>query len=43
LLEAAVHALEVLRRREWSGIGHLRSQLEDAIAQATGQEDRHGN
>jgi hypothetical protein len=42
LLEAAVHALEVLRDREWSGIGHLRSQLEEAIAKAnatTGQEE----
>ena len=34
LLVAAVHALEVLRDREWSGIGHLRSQLEEAIAKA---------
>ena len=42
LLEAAIHALEVLRGREWSGIGHLRSQLEEAIAKAnatTGQEE----
>ena len=42
LLEAAIHALEVLQDRDWSGIGHLRSQLEAAIAKAkatTGQEE----
>jgi hypothetical protein len=39
LLEAAIHALEVLQGRDWSGIGHLRSQLEDAIAKAQGQEE----